>query len=274
MNSGLPKMVREMVRQYGLFFRFHATHTANGQVVEHPGITIAFAGTGVQMFNAAVLTEPAATTSDLIARLDLARDFFDGRSAGWALIVCDELLSADVSAEAPDLLAERDLYPLFSWQGMRLGPLSQGPPPAAELEIRRVESAEDRHAFARINAQAYKSAEGPYVELIAPASVWSGELTGYLGLLDGEPVSTVGALLAEGVIQICWVATLASRRRKGFADALLRHALADQWKGPGKDQGKNDPGAPSVLFATPDGFPGYQRIGYRTEAKFTGYWSG
>jgi ribosomal protein S18 acetylase RimI-like enzyme len=127
-------------------------------------------------------------------------------------------------------MRERDLYPLFSWQGMRLGLLSEAAPPPAELEIRRVERPEDHSIFARIKAQAYKSAESPYVELIAGASTWSKEFTGYLAFLNGEAVSTVGALPAEGVFQICWVATLVSQRRKGFADALLRYALADQWE--------------------------------------------
>ena len=77
----------------------------------------------------------------------------------------------------------------------------------------------------------------------------------YLGWLDNIPIGTATLVLTEEVAGVWNVGTLAEYRRRGVAARLMRHMLADA-RGLGFDR--------SMLLASNDGQPLYERLGYRT----------
>jgi GNAT superfamily N-acetyltransferase len=72
---------------------------------------------------------------------------------------------------------------------------------------------------------------------------------------DGEPQACVMAYDHEDDCSIWFVATLEQARGKGYAGALMGHALAD-----GRERGRTT----STLQATDMGRPVYERLGYRS----------
>jgi predicted acetyltransferase len=81
---------------------------------------------------------------------------------------------------------------------------------------------------------------------------------GAIARVDGEPVSTATVLFDADCLNVVCVATLAHHRRRGCAEAVMRHVL---------EEGARRTGATrTVLHATPDGFPVYRRMGYEPSA--------
>jgi GNAT superfamily N-acetyltransferase len=76
----------------------------------------------------------------------------------------------------------------------------------------------------------------------------------YLASLDGEPVSCVLTYERDGNCGVGPVATVQEARGRGLGGALLAHALADA-----TERGCTT----TTLAATPDGRPGFERLGYR-----------
>jgi GNAT superfamily N-acetyltransferase len=75
----------------------------------------------------------------------------------------------------------------------------------------------------------------------------------YLGSLDGEPVSCVLTYERDGNCGVGPVATVQEARGRGLGATLLAHALADA-----ADRGCKT----TTLAATPEGRPGFERLGY------------
>ena len=84
----------------------------------------------------------------------------------------------------------------------------------------------------------------------------------YLGRLNGNPVATIRLFYASGVVSVHHVATVHEARRMGIGTALTVHALREA-----RSQGYRV----AVLTATPEGFPVYQKIGFRTYTTLSGY---
>lgn len=84
----------------------------------------------------------------------------------------------------------------------------------------------------------------------------------YVAYLDGTPVATAEATLADGLAGLFNVATRAAWRRRGIGGAMTRHALHDA-RAAGAHTG--------VLQASADGVGVYARIGFRAFGEVTEY---
>jgi hypothetical protein len=74
---------------------------------------------------------------------------------------------------------------------------------------------------------------------------------------DGEtPVSTAAAFIAEGITNVINVATVPEARGKGFGTAVTWHATLAE------------PSLPTLLIASEQGRPVYERMGYTTIRQF------
>jgi GNAT superfamily N-acetyltransferase len=77
-----------------------------------------------------------------------------------------------------------------------------------------------------------------------------------------KPVSTATAIINEGCLFLFLVATMPEARRRGYGEAVVRHALqtAHQAIGIGR----------TVLHATDAGYSLYLDLGYHPTVKFMG----
>jgi ribosomal protein S18 acetylase RimI-like enzyme len=85
---------------------------------------------------------------------------------------------------------------------------------------------------------------------------------GYTGYLDGRPVASSQLFVTEGVAGIYYVATLAESRRRGFGEAMTRHAL---------NEGAAAGCTMASLQASPMGEPVYRRMGFEQVSYYRTY---
>ena len=94
------------------------------------------------------------------------------------------------------------------------------------------------------------------VELVmGDKALEAGNVRHYLGQLDGAPVATATLVLDGDVAGVWNVGTLPEWERKGIGGAMMRHILLDA-EGLGYKA--------SMLLASPQGVPLYERLGYST----------
>lgn len=213
--------------------------------------------------NAAFLPKPVETAAELERSVASAARHLASNKAGWLYVACDDWLPANVKAEAPAIFAAHGLGRAMSAQGMvaeRLAPPSRSLPP---IEVRRATEEEAIRHIADINAYAYASPLEAAREAVVLPAIFANECRGYVGYVEGRAVSVAAVTHVEGVAYVGLVATLAEYRRRGYAEAVMRHGLELAKKDWGIER--------TVLHATDAGHPVYLRMGYRDTTRFGMY---
>lgn len=243
-------------------FRVIASSRTAGELRELHGVSIASAGVTFQMFNTAFLSAPVATERELKQRILQPIAHFDTRGQEWAYWVCEDWI------EPP---ARRRSRRLFEHHGMRLATELPGmiadrilPPvkPLPHLEVRRVRGAATWDAFCQIGSVCFHVPITWFREVFDNDAVWD-RFVSYVGYVDEEPVSTTSIVSGGGVIGVYNVATLPGSQRRGFGEAVMRHALADVCKRRGMER--------IILQSTPAGLKLYERMGFRQVARVAVY---
>jgi ribosomal protein S18 acetylase RimI-like enzyme len=239
-------------------FRVIAASRSGGELRELRGVSIASAGVTFQMFNAAFLSEPVATEADLTQRVMLPALHFNARGLDWAYWLCDDWLAPRPRKRARQLLDRLGLRHSVDLPGMVATRVLPPEKPLPMLEIRRVCDGPTHDAFCAIGSVCFHVPLAWFHEVFNGESVWQ-RFTSYVGYVDGDPVSTTSIVLGGGVIGVYNVATLPGHQRKGYGEAVMRHALAAARR----EHGIED----TILQSTPAGLHLYQRMGFRTITK-------
>ncbi len=77
----------------------------------------------------------------------------------------------------------------------------------------------------------------------------------WVGYSDGEPVSTAATVAGSGAVGVYNVATLPGHQRHGYAEAIMRHAIAFAHRGSDCSR--------TILQSSPQGLSLYERMGFR-----------
>jgi ribosomal protein S18 acetylase RimI-like enzyme len=243
--------VEENLRQS---FRLLASSRAPGEVREAGGVTIASAGVMFQMFNAAFLSSPVVGERDLDGRIATAKVHFAARGLQWSYWVCESWLDKAARRRADDIFRRRGLYLATELPGMlaeRLrNPVRELPP----LDVRPVADDGTWRAFCQIGAECFNVPLEWFQEVFEDSRVWENGFYGYVGYVDGEPVSTAATVIAGGAVGVYNVATVPGRQRRGFGEAIMRQALDLARERHGIER--------TVLQSTPQGLKLYRRMGY------------
>jgi len=236
-------------------FRVVAAHRSAGELQEMEGVSIASAGVTFQMFNAAFLSAPVVAEGQMDRRVAQAAVHFAARGQRWAFWICHGWLDDRTRRRLQSLLQKRNLYQAVELPGMLAAEVL---PPIRELpkmEMRRVCDGPAKDAFCTIGSTCFNVPPVWFCEVFDNHSVWS-DFAAYVGYADGEPVSTAATVIGGGVVGVYNVATMPGRRRGGFGEAVMRHAL---------EQARREHGiSRTILQSTPQGFELYERMGYRT----------
>lgn len=236
-------------------FRALALDRPESDVREIGGVSIAAAGTSFQMFNAAFLSCPVSSAEDLERRIAMARVHFRARGLAWSFWVCQDLLPAKLHSRATRLFERGGLRLALQLPGMAADRLLPPRRPLPRVEIRRVEDEATMLAFCDIGCICFHVPLAWFREIFLWKQLWAGDLEGYVAYADGEPVATAATVVAGGAIGIYNVATLPAHRRRGYGEAVMRHAAARASERTGCER--------TILQATEYGLPLYLSMGYR-----------
>jgi GNAT superfamily N-acetyltransferase len=83
-----------------------------------------------------------------------------------------------------------------------------------------------------------------------------------LGRVGGKPASSAAVLDVDGYRYVALVATMPDAQRRGYGEAVMRHAL---------DVAAATRDRPTTLHATDAGRPIYERMGYKPIAAHTAF---
>jgi GNAT superfamily N-acetyltransferase len=236
-------------------FRMIAASRAPGEIRELPGVSIASAGVVFQMFNAAFLSAPVASEADLARRIMLPSVHFDTRGLEWAYWVCEDWLEARARRRSRQIFDRHGLRHSVDLPGMVAERILPPVKPLPNLEIRRVGDRATRDAFCAIGSVCFNVPLPWFREVFDNDSVW-GRFFGWVGYMDGEPVSTAATVIGGGAVGVYNVATMPEHQRHGYGETAMRHAVAEAQRQYGINQ--------TILQSTPAGHRLYQRMGFRT----------
>lgn len=203
--------------------------------------------------NVATLLAPlfSEDTSELMAALDDFYGFTAGGNSGAAY-----LFSA---WPTPDLRSCG--WTLVDYQPLMYRPAGGTVPPAPTgLRIEEVHDEESLHAFEVAIVRGF-----PIEELagqgsgaaFSPGILNDERQRMWVGWDSDQPVCAAATFVEAGINDVILVATVPEARRRGYGAALTWQATLA------------DPTLPSLLVATDDGRPVYERIGYISLFRFT-----
>lgn len=235
-------------------FRVLAASRPTGEVREAPGVSIASAGVTFQMFNAAFLSAPVDGERELDRRIATARVHFDARQQSWSYWVCEDWLDKKARRSVAVTFKRHGLHLATVLPGMVADKLAAPVRPLPGLDVRPVGDRRTWTHFCQIGALCFNVPLGWFQEVFDDGRVWETGFKGYVGYARGEPVSTAGIVLAAGAVGVYNVATVPGQQKRGFGEAVMRHALALAREQHGAER--------SVLQSTTQGFQLYRRMGY------------
>ena len=263
MKSRQAQELDESNRQAIGAWKQFAEGAPNGVCPETTGVVCAFSNVPMPFFNMAFLSSPVANLSELNDRMAAIKELASSCRSSWMFFSCDQWLPEELRAAQDQVFTPHDLHSTMHLTGMvtdlnSLSATAANPP----LEYRRVAGRETSFAISDLNCAAYGVPFEIGRESILE-SMFGAEVFAYVGYLKDQPVSAAGVWIVDDSLYVAMVATHPDHRRKGYADAVMRHSLQEAQKATGITR--------TVLHATEAGLPVYERMGYRFIARFTLY---
>lgn len=248
--------------------RFFGSPRKTGEIRDLPGVSLVNCGLNYAAFNAALLSEPLGPDSNTFRqRIQMAADYFRSRNLRWTYWLCDDYLDTGDGFsrrnDARTLFSNFGMSPLTEPVGMFADRLSPPKHRMPELEIRRVEDEPTRRAFAHVTSVAFEIPLKICLDVYGSGDAWSGDFHGFVGYAGQLPVTTAATVVAANVVGVYSVGTLPRYRKRGYAESIMRQALAIQKEHTGLEA--------SILQATQSGLRLYQKMGYRKVTKFSVY---
>jgi hypothetical protein len=218
--------------------------------VEVPSGRAIWANVPFGLVNEYILSEPAPDRERFALWVDGAVQFATRRRLPWLLALCPDHMPEG----GTEILAEHGLVPAMSTTYMAAERVLPPVRPLPSLEYRPITDPEHAGTMSDLNCAAYGiPLEVGRSAFTGPAMFDRGAY-GAIAWADGEPVSTASVLFDGDRLNVVCVATPEHHRRKGYAEAVMRHVLEESMRRTSLSR--------TVLHATPDGYPIYQRMGF------------
>jgi GNAT superfamily N-acetyltransferase len=262
-----------------------SVHTANAELVEslhqfitiwrligkpfpqvdardRPGLAISWPNTRFPFYNSLFLTEQLTDARVLQDRVQEAAAYMRARPHGGLFVVCLDNLSASAKENLAAILAGAKFLQAIPMTGMAGDILPMEAPGHAALRFLRIWDDSTIQAFAELNCVSYGVPMETSLSLVKEHTLWHKHAYGFVAYEGDKPVSTATAIVNEGCLFLFLVATAPDARRKGFGEAVTRHALQTAHQATGIRR--------TVLHATEPGYPIYLRLGYHPTVKLMG----
>jgi ribosomal protein S18 acetylase RimI-like enzyme len=224
---------------------------AGGRVETVGGAATWYSPSNIPVFNAAGLF-----SADLIgpATLDAVGAYFRGLAHPYSVMILDGLVSS--AAQTLDDLgyAQVDSMPAM-WLDNLDTALQQVSSPVNPVEVKRVEEALEKATFRSVLLQVF-AMPAEEVEIILTDKAFNmPNIRHYIARVEEVTVGTASLVIGEEIAGIWNVGTLIQHRRQGIALKMMFHALAEAHAAGCRS---------SMLLASRDGTPLYERLGYST----------
>ena len=229
---------------------------------DRPGLAITWPDTPFPFYNALFVTEPLTEARKLQDRLQQAEAYMRVRPNGGLLVVCLDNLYGTAKESWPNILAQTNFAPAIPMTGMAGDILPLEAPGHKALRFERILNDKTIQDFGQLNCVAYDLPVESSRCLVTEHTLWREHAYGFVAYDGDKPVSTATAIINEDCLFLFLVATAPDERRKGYGEAVVRHALQTAYVATGTRR--------TVLHATDAGYPLYLRLGYHPTVKFTG----
>lgn len=259
----LTPEIQESNIQFRGMWRHYAVHSPNGEAFDTPDVSIASSNGPWFILNAAFLPAPVETEAALERSVAAAVRYFAPSKLGWMYAACEDWLAPGLRAKAPALFEAHGLKLAMNTMGMVAERLMPPIRPLPAIDIRHATDSETVRHVADINAIAYASPLEVARQSMANPAIFQRDNRGYVGFVEGKAVSVSSVIRINDVAYVGNVATLEAYRKRGYAEAVMRHSLEEARRLWGIER--------TVLHATDIGRPVYLRMGYRDVTRFAFY---
>jgi GNAT superfamily N-acetyltransferase len=253
----------ESLEHYASVWKALVDDRPGADTTDGPGLSLSWADSPFPFWNAVFLTEQIADAEVLQTRIDDAARYVRRKTKAGLIYICEEYLSGTARGNLTAAVARAGLDFALPITGMAGDILPLQAPPHPRLKIRRVTDAAALQAYADINSEGYGFPLESGRAGLKGQRLWTSEAFSFLGYEDGHPVSAASAVPHKGRLYLALVATRPAAQRKGYGEAVVRHALQAAHQATGLTR--------TILHATDAGAPVYARVGYRRTARFLTY---
>jgi ribosomal protein S18 acetylase RimI-like enzyme len=242
----------------------YARSTEQGQIDEAPGLMLVTSGIPYGVFNAALLTESFAGDAAAIDEaVRIASRNYRQRRLPWSCWTCEDHFQPDVRPRAGYIFTRLGLRLVAEHHGMLAHPVAPPERTLPAMDLRRVADDVTRRDFIRISSSVFCVPPRVADRVYGSERFWEGHMVGWVGYVNGKPVSTAATDCDASAVGVYSVATIAAYRGRGYGERVTRHALEAAMAASGHRQ--------SILQSTAAGFPLYSRMGYRPATRFAVY---
>lgn len=233
---------------------------AAGETREFPGVTVTSSDVVFPMFNAAVLTAPVSTAGELDDRIGTAARFFGERGLAWSFWVCQDWIAKDALSKVGIVFERNGLHLVIELPGMAAEQLVPPSHPLPALTIHRVSDEETRGDFSHIMSIAFGIPGTIAQAIYGSERTWLSGFKGYVGYAEDLAVSSAAVIVTGPVAGVYAVGTLPAYEHRGFAEAMMRHAIERVTEPEGIEY--------TVLQSSEAGFSLYKKMGYRAMTRY------
>ena len=217
-------------------------------------------GVDYGVFNALVLSDPVPS-SRLAALLDEGAAFYRARGVAWSCWLDEAMVDPAGGPEAARRLESHGLRWIAEHEGMMADPLRPHRRGLPAVTVHLVADAQTREDFIHVCSKVFLLPEAITRLIYGSAPFWNGAMRGWVGYDAGQPVCTAVSAADQTSVGLYSVATMPGHRRRGYGEAITRHAFGEAAARSGLSR--------SILQSTPAGLKLYRRMGYRARTRIT-----
>lgn len=254
----------ESNQQFIAAWRYWASHSPAGEITIKDGIAAPWMMQTWPICNLTFLSKPVTEKTDLNQRIETALALAEPHPLGWIFFVSPDLLAPELRDEMDAVFGQYSLAAGFTMTGMETEKLLSPQHKLPKLKLKPVADEKTRSEVGELNCLGYEMPVEWGIEALNVPALWrTPPAYGYVGYVDDQPVSCAKTVILDSCLYVGLVATHPEHRRKGYAEAVMRHSIAKAQQESGQQK--------IVLHATEQGQSLYQAMGFEMITPFYGF---
>lgn len=262
MTHTASSLVEESNRLFQHTWTYFAKHLPGGGTTRLPGLLLANGRSPLLFMNAALVTGPLMDEADLRERIEVAGSHFRRHELHWILGVSDHFVPETLRDRLAEICISAGLQYMMPLYGMAADTLAKTQRPLPAIELQVVDGATLREAVGDLNGAGYGIPGEVCRSVTCAPDIWQ-DMLGVVGFDAGVPAACACVAAIDNIAYVALVATAPAHQHKGYAEAVMRRALAEARTEWGVQR--------TVLHATPAGQSVYRRMGYADTVRFEAF---